>query len=351
MPQTEATKQLEKKHHLATRWMHWINFPVMLVLTWSGLLLYWENNNYSLKIGPYTLFHPFPQGFYEALHLTNRNAEGLAWHLLFMWFFAINGVLYVLCNAISGQWRHLLPDRQAWRRAWQVVLHDLHLSKFAPPQGKYNGAQKIAYTAVTVMGFLELVTGFALWKPDDLGWLALPFGGVANAKFVHFWLTIAFTLYFVIHVAQVIRAGWGNFRSMITGYEIVPALSAAVAAPSADEAPAVGTGSVVAAVPVDVNAPPLERLPPGSEAAVEGQMRRMSRRSFTYAAVAILLTLGAWRWAMSQSANQGVPSWLEWAAESNAEEHERKGKKAYEREHGGAAQPDADRAKPERDAR
>jgi len=28
-------------------------------------------------------------------------------------------------------------------------------------------------------------------------------------------------LFFVIHITQVIRAGWNNFRSMMSGYEIV----------------------------------------------------------------------------------------------------------------------------------
>jgi hypothetical protein len=26
----------------------------------------------------------------------------------------------------------------------------------------------------------------------------------------------------VIHIIQVIRAGWNNFRSMVAGYELVP---------------------------------------------------------------------------------------------------------------------------------
>jgi hypothetical protein len=29
-------------------------------------------------------------------------------------------------------------------------------------------------------------------------------------------------VFFVIHVAQVIRAGWNNFLAMVTGYELVP---------------------------------------------------------------------------------------------------------------------------------
>ena len=193
-----------------------------MALTWSGLLLYVGNNNFRLGVGPVTVFHLFPQGFYTALHLRERSNEGLAYHFLFMWPFAVAGVLYTLCSSVFGQWHYLIPNRQLWRQAWQVVLHDLGLRRDLPPKGKYNAAQKITYTGILVMGFLEMVTGFALWKPDDLGWMALPFGGQDGAKAAHFWPTILFVVCFVIHVTQVARAGWGSFRSMVTGSEIVP---------------------------------------------------------------------------------------------------------------------------------
>ena len=41
------------------------------------------------------------------------------------------------------------------------------------------------------------------------------------ARFEHFWLTIGYVLFFLVHVVQVIRAGWNNFRAMTTGYEVV----------------------------------------------------------------------------------------------------------------------------------
>ena len=63
-----------------------------------------------------------------------------------------------------GEWRHIVPDRHSAREAKDVVLHDIKVKKQAPPQGKYNAAQRISYT--------------------------------------------------------VIRSGWGNFRSMVTGYQI-----------------------------------------------------------------------------------------------------------------------------------
>ena len=35
---------------------------------------------------------------------------------------------------------------------------------------------------------------------------------------------VMFVLFFGVHVVQVALAGWGNFRSMITGYDIVDAV-------------------------------------------------------------------------------------------------------------------------------
>jgi hypothetical protein len=40
-PLATPSIRLEKKHPLAIRWMHWINFPVLATMIWSGLLIYW----------------------------------------------------------------------------------------------------------------------------------------------------------------------------------------------------------------------------------------------------------------------------------------------------------------------
>jgi thiosulfate reductase cytochrome b subunit len=46
-------------------------------------------------------------------------------------------------------------------------------------------------------------------------------GGYAAARVEHFLLTIGYVLFFVIHLSQVILAGWNNFRAMVTGFEVV----------------------------------------------------------------------------------------------------------------------------------
>ncbi|MEZ5423146.1 MAG: hypothetical protein R2682_08645 [Pyrinomonadaceae bacterium] len=35
--------RVEEKHRAPIRWMHWINFPLLAMMTWSGLLIYWAD--------------------------------------------------------------------------------------------------------------------------------------------------------------------------------------------------------------------------------------------------------------------------------------------------------------------
>ncbi len=214
-------KTIKNKHPLAIRWAHWINFPVLLIMIWTGMLIYWANDVYSITLFGHTFFSFFPEWFYKFFNIPHRLAEGMAFHFLFMWFFAINGLLYVLYTVISGEWRELVPTRHSFKEAWLVVLHDLHLRKTLPPQDKYNAAQRIAYTSIIFMGLGSLVTGLAIYKPVQFHWLAWLCGGYHFARILHFALTIGYVLFFLIHIFQVIMAGWNNFRSVISGFEIV----------------------------------------------------------------------------------------------------------------------------------
>lgn len=217
-------KQLEQKHPLTVRWLHWINFPLLTMMIWSGLLIYWANPVYGIRLFGYELFKFFPLWFYDYLGIPFRLAEGLQLHFFFMWLFAVNGVIYVVYTIVSGEWRAIVPVPASLKRGPLVALHDAHIVKQKPPQGKYNDAQRIAYTSVIVMGTGSLLSGLAIYKPLQLAWLTTLFGGYEWARWVHFWLTILFVMFFAVHLIQVVLAGWSNFRSIITGYEIVDAV-------------------------------------------------------------------------------------------------------------------------------
>jgi thiosulfate reductase cytochrome b subunit len=144
----------------------------------------------------------------------------MAWHFTFMWLFALNGILYVAYTAWSGEWRFLLPNRQTLREAWDVVIHDLGVRSEPLPRRKFNGAQRLAYTGVIAMGAGSLATGLAIYKPVQFAWLTTLLGGYPAARLEHFALTIGYILFFLIHITQVVRAGWNNFRAMVIGVEV-----------------------------------------------------------------------------------------------------------------------------------
>ena len=203
------------------RWTHWVNFPILTIMIWSGMFIYWANDEYSITLFGHTFVRFFPDWYYNLLHIPARLSEGMAWHFCFMWFFTLNGILYITYTIISGDWREMVPQKKSFKEAWLVLLHDLHIRKMAPPQNKYNAAQRIAYTAIIVMGIGSVITGLAIYKPVQFYYLVWICGGYHFARIIHFALTLGYVFFFLIHVVQVILAGWNNFRSVVSGFEVV----------------------------------------------------------------------------------------------------------------------------------
>jgi thiosulfate reductase cytochrome b subunit len=216
-------KVLEEKHKVATRWFHWVNFPILSLMIFSGLLIYWSYDPYRIGLGDITLFHFFPDWFYNSTHIDHKLAWGMALHFFLAWLFTINGIAYVIYTLVSGEWRELAPEARSFGEALQVAKHDMGFKVALPPQCRYNAAQRITYSAIVLMGGSSLLTGLAIYKPAQLHWLTALLGGYEWARWEHFWLTMGYVGFFAIHIGQVIRAGWANFRSMICGYDLAEA--------------------------------------------------------------------------------------------------------------------------------
>lgn len=198
------------KHSLAIRWTHWLNFPLLTLMLISGVMIYWANDVYT----------PFiPDTFYKMIGFNQKLALGLAIHFFFMWIFLINGLVYAFYLLFSGSWREIVPNLSTFKDAVLVTLHDFGFKKTLPPQGKFNGGQKLAYSGVAFLGFLQILTGLVIYKPVQLQTLLSLFGGYQTARLVHFIVTVLFSLFFIVHLIQVLRAGWNNVRSMVTGTE------------------------------------------------------------------------------------------------------------------------------------
>ena len=215
---TDETKQVAvEKHPRAIRWMHWLNFPFLSIMIWSGLRIAWASDFRQPRFDEDRFL---PESVWQLLDLDRALARGLAFHLSFGWFFVINGALYALYLAFSGEWREIVPKLKSVMDIPATLLHELGLKKEAPAAGQYNVMQQLAYSTVLAMGAVVVITGFALFKPVQLSFIINFFGGYETTRTVHFWVTIAFLGFFLIHIAQVARAGFTTFWAMVTGYEI-----------------------------------------------------------------------------------------------------------------------------------
>ncbi|HPI11013.1 MAG TPA: cytochrome b/b6 domain-containing protein [Catalimonadaceae bacterium] len=203
---------IRQLHPAWLRILHWVTFYTLLVMVWSGMLIYWAYPAY--KIGSWPVI---PKSWFNVLGLESQLANGLAYHFNFMWILMGAGFFYLLFSTFFQNWKHLVPVPSDGKRLWQMGRFALGLEKEKPVEGKYNPAQKLAYFTTILALALVVASGWAIYKPARLFWMAEALGGYRNARFIHFSCTVYLVLFFVVHVIQVVRAGWRNFSAMVTG--------------------------------------------------------------------------------------------------------------------------------------
>jgi thiosulfate reductase cytochrome b subunit len=256
------TVPVVRKHHLLVRISHWLNIPILLGLGLSGISIYWAapvfqhhadaagNSDYLADIGNWVVRHfpilshgyavnpsdaqtaagiePGTSWFYNHFSLgTGDLAMALNLHWFFAYAFMVNGLLYVVGLVIGGGYKALLPRRTDMADALRMIRYYLGIfpaklarKPWAHPEikGKYNALQRSAYMSMPIFGLLAVGTGWAIHKPDQLGWLQGLFGGYDWARIWHFWIMWVFAAFVIPHVVLVVVDGWDTFRSMVVGW-------------------------------------------------------------------------------------------------------------------------------------
>ena len=85
-----------------------------------------------------------------------------------------------------------------------------------PPADFYNGLQRLAYTSVILFGFIMVLSGLAIYKPVQLHWLTLLFGGYDGARVVHLGVLCLLALFVASHLVLV-AVHPREILNMITG--------------------------------------------------------------------------------------------------------------------------------------
>jgi thiosulfate reductase cytochrome b subunit len=196
---------VKRPQPLLIRITHWVNIPVLVVMAMSGLQI----------LAAYPYFGPQGEDWTwvplrgweipEVLRAGTWLAGARHLHFLFAWIFVGNALLYITYLFASGAYKERLfwPPRDTKPMLQQLAVY-LRIRKTAPPSGLYNGVQRNAYTVCLILGLLEVLSGFAMWKPVQLWWLAAIFGGYDGARVVHWLALLGLVAFTVVHVVMVL---------------------------------------------------------------------------------------------------------------------------------------------------
>jgi thiosulfate reductase cytochrome b subunit len=261
--------KVDYRHPLPVRLWHWVNTVAIVVLLLTGLLLfdihprlYWGDDGHvgmpaffsiaaedrnspvlktELQIGSHrwdvsgVLGLAVDDGFGAKDFLVVPAPADWdfgatrGWHFMFAWVLVIGAFLYGTYLLVSGR----LAARW-WPTRSEVTLRSMgheflqHL-RLRRPRGEaarqYNVFQKISYMIVVFVLFPVMVlSGLTMSNSVTTAFpdLFTLFGGRQSARSVHFFAAMLLLAFMLVHVFQVVVAGFFTLmRSMITGRYVV----------------------------------------------------------------------------------------------------------------------------------
>ncbi len=190
----------EQRHSLAARVAHWCQALAIIIMIGSGWRIY-DN----VPIFPFDFPYWITLGGDKYLATTTSNDWGtgnaIAWHFAGMWLLLFGFGLFLLNGLLTGHFRRdLLPVGP------KSFLRDFIAAatfKLAHRLGEYNAVQRVFYWGVMFAITMMFLSGLALWKPVQLGFLTWMFGGFPAARVVHFMFMAAIVGFLLVHVMLV----------------------------------------------------------------------------------------------------------------------------------------------------
>lgn len=190
-------------HPPAIRIMHWLNALAMLVMVTSGWKIYEDEPLFGTVRFP------------DAITLGGEAQGALQWHYAGMWLMVANGLAYVVYGLATGRFRRLLlPIRPGELLA--TVRDALRLRLGHDDLTRYNPVQKAMYVGVLAIGFVQVISGLAIWKPVQFAELTWLFGDFQGARIAHFLGMTAIVLFVFVHATLALIVPQ-TLRAMLTG--------------------------------------------------------------------------------------------------------------------------------------
>jgi thiosulfate reductase cytochrome b subunit len=219
----------DPRHPATVRLTHWIATLCFFALLLSGMEIvishprfYWGEDGNSLTPPLFKIPIPasrstVPTGYNYTL--PDQNGWSRYLHFQAAWLAVFIGLVYALYGLFTRHFRNrLLPDF-----SWQAISTSIgnHLRFKPEPSEDYNAVQRLSYLFVIfILSPLVVWTGLAM-SPAFVSAFPLTvitLGGQQSARTIHFFVTILFVLFLLVHLVMIFLTGFRNrMRAMITG--------------------------------------------------------------------------------------------------------------------------------------
>ena len=241
MPATAAPPKTKILRHSAlVRVTHWLTFVAFALLLLTGLEIvishprfYWgETGNVNMKplfvIPIPSSRDTVPTGY--SYVMPDQNGWSRYLHFEMAWLLVLAGLVYVAVSLFNGHFRKDILPAAGQRSIGAIFSRFKAYLRRAPSDPaearSYNVLQRLAYTAVIFVLFpLIIWTGLALSPSFNAAFpLAVNLlGGRQSARTLHFFVTWAIVLFFLVHVTMVALSGFfSRVAAMITGRIAAP---------------------------------------------------------------------------------------------------------------------------------
>ncbi len=231
VPSARATS----RHPALVRVTHWIITLCFFALLLSGVEIlishprfYWGETGTVLTTPLFQLPIPSSRDLVKTGYgyvLPDQNGWSRSLHFEAAWIAVLTGLLYGIFGLLSGHFRkHLLPSKGdfSWRGLSAAIADHLRFKR--PPESEawsYNVLQRLAYLFVILILFPSVIwTGLAMSPAFASAFPSMVtlLGGRQSARTIHFFVSIALTLFLLVHIMMIYLAGfWSRTRAMITG--------------------------------------------------------------------------------------------------------------------------------------
>ena len=227
------------RHTAVVRGTHWITTLCFFALLITGIELvishprfYWgETGNvltpplFQFRIPASRATVPTGYGYV----LPDQNGWSRYLHFQAAWVVGLTALLYGVYGVLTSHFRkNLLPAGSdlSWRALSKVIAGHLRFRRSgetdaSSDKGSYNALQRLTYLFVIFVVFpLMIWTGLAMSPAfvSAVPFTVTAFGGQQSARTIHFFGTLIFVVFVVVHIVMICRAGFGTrMRAMLTG--------------------------------------------------------------------------------------------------------------------------------------